>query len=107
METVKSCSRCKKERDISEFNNGNKQCNSCISIRHAYYYNNLDKHKQWDKERYERNKDQILEQKREYKQEYKLRTIECSICQCMIRRNHKSEHERTKKHIKNLETQQS
>ena len=102
METNKVCTRCKKEKTLSEFNNTNKQCKSCIDIRHAYYYNNLDKHKQWYREKYERHKEQMLEVRREYK---KIE-IECPICNCIIKKYKKAEHERTKKHIRNLEKQQ-
>lgn len=30
--------------------------------------------------------------------------IKCDVCDCMIRRKHKSRHERTKKHQRNLNT---
>ena len=102
METTKVCSRCKNLKTLSEFNNTNKQCNSCIDIRHAYYYNNLAKHKQWDRERYEGHKERMLEVRRDYK---KIE-IECPTCDCMIKKYKKAEHERTKKPIRNLENQQ-
>ena len=99
---MKICSRCKKEKDISEFKNTNKQCNNCIGIRRAYYYNNLEKHKPWDREKYERKKEDILEKCREYK---KIE-IECTVCSCMIKKYRNVEHERTKKHVRNLQNQQ-
>ena len=98
VETIKECPKCKKDRSINEFKDGNKRCNICLAKGKEYYSSNKEKHHQWYLERYERDKEHMLEVSREYK---KIK-IECAVCNCIIKKYKKAEHERTKKHINNL-----
>ena len=41
MET-KQCSRCKKDKVLTEYEDNKRQCNKCIEWIHAYYNNNKD-----------------------------------------------------------------
>ena len=96
--TTKQCSRCKKVKDNNEFENDKKQCNECINKRREYYNNNKDKFQEWDKTHYQNNSEKILERGREYKKlEY-----ECIVCQQIVKTCKKVEHERTKKHLHNI-----
>ena len=90
----KQCSRCRKIKQINEYENNRRQCNECINKRREYYTNNKDKHREWDRKHYQSH----IEQEKAYRA---LR-IECPACKVMILRNHKTEHERTKTHIHNL-----
>ena len=95
---AKQCSRCLKTKEQLHFDKDRKQCNDCIKQRHTYYYNNKDKHAEWDKKHYEKNK----EHKQEYRKEYNQRKIDCQYCRCMVSLSQKAKHERTKKHINNV-----
>jgi len=63
-----------------------------------YREENKEKLSQKRKKRYEENKEQILEKRKE--------KITCEICGYEIRKDGKSEHERSKKHQTNLSKQQ-
>ena len=52
---------------------------------------------EYDKEYYDINKEQI--------KEYNLTSIECVICNCQITRCNRLRHEKSNKHIKNMEKQ--
>ena len=95
---AKQCSRCLKTKEQLHFDKDRKQCNDCIKQRHTYYYNNKDKHAEWDKKHYEKNK----EHKQEYRKEYNQRKIDCQYCRCMVSLSQKAQHERTNKHINNV-----
>ena len=94
----KQCSRCKKMKENNEFENDRRQCNECINKRREYYNNNKDKFHEWYQTRYQNHCEKILEVNNEYKkQEY-----ECIVCQQIVKTYKKSEHERTKKHLHNI-----
>jgi len=75
---VKTCSKCKVKKPVSEFNKdkNNKdalrcKCKSCCK---EYYQSNKEYHKEYQKERYQANKQNIKESVKEYYQankEYK------------------------------------
>ena len=90
----KQCSRCRKIKQINEYENNRRQCNDCINTRREYYKNNKDKHREWDRKHYQSH----IEQEKAYRA---LR-IECPACKVMILKYKKSEHDRTKTHIHNL-----
>ena len=83
-EEKQRCARCKVARDKNEFRDENKYCNKCLEGQRRYR---------------ERNKDKI----KEAKQQYNLRNEYCEVCNCTVRKNHLSEHLKTKKHILNIE----
>ena len=89
MET-KQCSRCKKDKVLTDYDNDRRQCNECIDKRHEYYHNNKDKHKEWDGKHYETYQ--------EDKKTYRTIQIECPVC----KKYKKTDHEKTKRHIYNL-----
>ena len=89
MET-KQCSRCKKDKVLTEYEDNRRQCNKCIEWRHAYYNNNKDKHKEWDRRHYETHQEQ--------EKAYRAVKIECPVCKVMILKYNRSDHEKTKRH---------
>ena len=58
--------------------------------RKEHYQDN----KEYSKEYYKKNEEKISKRRRE--------KIECKVCNCMIMRTNKSGHNRTQKHIRNL-----
>ena len=63
----KVCSKCKEEKDVTEFNSGRNQCKSCKrKYERIYYQNNKDKKKGYLKEYYNNNIDKIKEYQKEY-----------------------------------------
>lgn len=67
-----------------------------------YYEENKDKiseyQKEHNKEYYRENKEKILE--------YKSEKITCKICNCQFRRDKKTKHNRSKKHLNNAQNQE-
>ena len=47
MTNQKTCSRCRKEKNIDEFRGENRQCNYCCDMRQQYRQNHPEKEKQW------------------------------------------------------------
>ena len=89
MESVdrKYCSCCQRNKTIDKFDEGYKSCNTCLAKM---------------KRKYERKKDTILENKKEYMKEYNQREELCEICNYYIRTCSKAKHVRTNKHIQNM-----
>ena len=91
---TKQFSKCKKDKVLTDYDNDRRQCNECIDKRHEYYHNNKDKHKEWDRKQYETHQ--------EDKKAYRAIQIECPICKVMIKKYNKTDNEKTKRHIDNL-----
>jgi hypothetical protein len=68
----KVCTKCKEEKELSEFNKGRSECRLCSKeYKKEYYENSKDKIKKGKKEYRENNKDKIKEYDKEYKQNNK------------------------------------
>jgi hypothetical protein len=59
----KVCTKCKEEKDVTEFNSGRNQCKLC---RKEYREKNKEKIRQTKKEYREKNKEKIRQSKKEY-----------------------------------------
>jgi len=71
-----------------------------------YYENNKEKIKEQQKKYKENNKEKIKEYQKKYieKNKEKLsQKIYCDVCDCWIRRDSKSRHLKSKKHLRNLD----
>jgi hypothetical protein len=92
------------------YENMNAKLNSCIPNRSVkeYYDKYNNEHKEHLKEYYIQNKDHIKECKVKYYDENKenilidgKQEIQCSSCNCMIKKWYLNRHNKTIKHIKN------
>ena len=102
MSNLKTCSRCRKEKNIDEFRGENRQCNYCCDMRQQYRQNNPEKEKQWYKNYCDKEDGRIREEKKEYLKEYRQREELCEACNYYIKTCRKSKHVTTKTHIENL-----
>ena len=106
----------KKERDFIE--QLKPTLNKMVPAKHqtGEVYDLKEYRKKYDKEYYDQNKKYILERNREYNKEYKetnkeaikeyqQKEIHCPCCNHMINLNNRSNHNRTKKHIRNSSSQ--
>ena len=75
----KTCSKCKKDKDINEFRGENKSCNYCCESRRLYRINNYEKIK-------------------EYEKEYRQSSYICSLCKFEVKQCRKTSHERSVGH---------
>jgi len=80
--------------------------NGKVSDR-KYYQEHIEKRQQY----YQANREKLNEYAKQYKQDNKeilqekaSSLIECSICNCKITRHHKSEHNKTRKHLLAVQT---
>lgn len=64
---MKKCLKCKQEKSIDDFYIGHKKCKKCISDNRK---ENLSYFRQLDKEKYQRDKENIKAKKREYRKKY-------------------------------------
>lgn len=64
---MKKCSKCNQEKSINDFYSGHKKCKKCISDNRK---ENLIYYRQLDKDRYQKNKENIKSKKREYRKIY-------------------------------------
>ena len=94
----RTCSWCKKSSPDVEFTDNRKLCNGCGEKSREKHRQNREKERQQAKEYYERNK----EYKKEYNKEYRQWRYECPCCKVMVTFHHKARHERTKKHLNNM-----
>ena len=83
----KYCSKCQRNQTVDKFQEGYKSCNTCLAKM---------------KRHYERNSETILGEKKEYMKEYRQREEKCQICECWIKTCRRSKHEKTRKHINNM-----
>ena len=68
----KVCSKCKEEKELSEFNKGRSECRLCSKkYKKEYRQNYKDKIKEYGKEYRQNNKDKIKENNEEYRQNNK------------------------------------
>ena len=72
----KTCSKCKKEKCINEFQPEYKNCIVCIEYRRRYRENNPEKIKQQTRTHYENNKERILNDRKEYREQNPEKTKE-------------------------------
>ena len=79
MSSVKTCSRCKKEKNIDEFRNENRQCNQCCEVKKKYRENNPEKVK-------------------EYQKQYSQKSYICPLCNFEVKTGRKSRHEKSVGH---------
>ena len=86
----KTCSRCNKSKNIDEFTEPKKLCNSCLE----------------DKREYRRCKKEGVEKMRAVREpsNYKTLMYDCPVCNCSVKWYKKAQHMNTKTHIKNTKT---
>ena len=95
---VKKCSKCKVLQPLNRYAEGRTQCNVCLEIKRRYREKHRQELRDKQKEYYSQNKEERAEYGKQYRQQY----IECNVCRVMIKQCRKTEHERTKTHIHNL-----
>ena len=95
---VKKCSKCKVLQPMNRYVEGRTQCNVCLEIKRKYREKHRQELRDKQKEYYSQNKAERAEYGKQYRQQY----IECAVCKVMIKQFRKTEHERTKTHIHNL-----
>ena len=105
----KQCSKCKKSKTLDNYRPDRKLCNQCLEEKARYRENHREELREKAKEYYQNHKDKAKEynertkeERKEYKKEYRTRTIECPYCLMTIRLNHKSDHDKTKRHQENI-----
>jgi hypothetical protein len=63
----KVCSRCKEEKDVTEFSSKRNQCKECIKeLKREYYRNNPEKEKKRLKVYYDNNREKVIKRNTEY-----------------------------------------
>ena len=74
-----------------------------------YYQDNKEIKKEYAKEYSDNNREKINKRQKEYRvnnrekiNEKRKEKIECKVCNCMIMRTYKARHNRTQKHLNNL-----
>ena len=102
MTDKKQCSKCKVFQPLERFKEERKQCNLCLESKQRYRERNKETLSQKAKEYYENNKENKQQYQKEYSKEYNQRKIECQYCRCMVSLSRKAKHERTNKHINNV-----
>ena len=90
METVKRCSRCKKEKGIDEFNQGRRVCSCCSQACKKYQQENPEKARDNCKKYYDKNREEILEKKKE--------KTWCDLCEMHIVKDQLQRHNKTMRH---------
>ena len=83
----KTCSRCNKSKNVTEFTEPKKLCNSCLE----------------DKREYRRCKKEGVEKMKAVREplNYKTLMYDCPLCNCSVKWYRKAQHMNTKTHIKN------
>ena len=92
-ENYKLCSGYRKYKAIDNYQPNKQLCNVCLGKKAQYRETNRDKLKQEAKDYYDKNRQEILEKKKE--------KIECEYCRCLISKAKLTQHYKSKKHIKN------
>ena len=90
MEDTKRCSRCNKIKNIDEFTEPKKLCDSCLE----------------DKKEYRRCKKEGVEKVKAVKEpsNFKMLMYDCPLCNCSVKLYRKAQHMKSKKHKQNERT---
>ena len=78
-DSLKRCSKCKKEKLVDEFRGKNQTCNECCEKKKQYRENNQEKIK-------------------EYTNEYRQKAYTCPLCTIEIKTHRKALHEKSLGH---------
>lgn len=109
----KTCSRCKRSKEVQEFQGENRLCDICLEQCKKYREDNDEKIKQREKEYRMNNQEQIAQKKREYRHEHRDRInarnrenlarikddiFTCPVCNYDIKKYKKAQHEKSLAH---------
>ena len=90
METVKRCSRCRKEKEEVEFKEGRRVCIPCSDACRKNQQDNPDKAREKCQRYYEKKREIILENKRE--------KTWCDLCDMYVFKDQYQRHTKTMRH---------
>ena len=99
------CSKCQLNRPIEAFESGYITCTRCRAKEKRRYDRKRDVILEQKKEYREREKEHISEYNKEYFQSAKDIVITCPVCNYDIKKYKKSQHEKSKFHQDNLARQ--
>jgi hypothetical protein len=94
MTEMKNCCKCHKDKAHDEFKEGCKTCITCLTKVSEYQKNNPEKMREKCKRHYDKERDKILQQKREKL----IDKVWCDCCKTEVRKDGWQDHIATDKH---------
>ena len=100
------CKYCVKFLPPDNFEEGKITCKKCLEYKRNQYQKHKDRYNERDRIKYKEN-EEYRNRKLEGQKERGKDIITCSICNCSFSQAHKSRHNKSFKHKRNLEMNNS
>ena len=102
----KFCRYCVKTLPIDNFDEGFKTCKKCLVYKRNQYQKHKDRYQEKERTKYKED-ETFREKKLEGNKDRGKNITHCSMCNCSFSQAHKSRHNKSLKHSRNLEMNNS